>query len=63
MQLVPHPPLRSRYGCLAEYVTFQSTALLQVPIVFVDRLFGKSKLGRAEISMFLKGLVRLLVTT
>ena len=35
----------------------------EVPIVFVDRLFGDSKLGGAEIWMFLKGLLRLLVTT
>ena len=60
MQLVPHPPLGTSY---VERFNIQSPACLQVPIVFVDRLFGKSKLGRAEISMFLKGLVRLLVTT
>lgn len=35
----------------------------EVPIVFVDRLFGASKLGGAEIWMFLKGLAWLLVTT
>ncbi len=35
----------------------------EVPIVFVDRLFGDSKLGGAEIWMFLRGLLWLLVTT
>ena len=35
----------------------------EVPIVFVDRLFGDSKLGGAEIWAFLKGLLWLLVTT
>ena len=34
-----------------------------MPIVFVDRLYGASKLGGAEIWMFLKGLAWLLVTT
>ncbi|CAD7700136.1 unnamed protein product [Ostreobium quekettii] len=31
----------------------------EVPIVFVDRLYGESKLGGAEIVMYLKGLVQL----
>ena len=35
----------------------------EVPIVFVDRLYGDSKLGGAGIWMFLKGLLWLLVTT
>ena len=35
---------------------------VQVPIVFVDRLFGQSKLGGAEIKLFIAGLLRLLVT-
>ena len=32
----------------------------EVPIVFVDRVYGASKLGGAEVALFLKGLVRLL---
>ncbi|GMH33843.1 hypothetical protein BSKO_01677 [Bryopsis sp. KO-2023] len=36
--------------------------LEEVPIVFVDRLYGESKLGGAEIIMYLKGLVRLFFT-
>jgi dolichol-phosphate mannosyltransferase len=36
---------------------------LQVPIVFVDRIFGASKLGSQEIIMYLKGLVHLFLTT
>jgi dolichol-phosphate mannosyltransferase len=34
----------------------------EVPIVFVDRLYGCSKLGSAEIWLFLRGLLRLLLT-
>ncbi len=37
--------------------------IAEVPIVFVDRLYGFSKLGGAEIWMFLKGLAWLFVTT
>ncbi|KAK9836775.1 hypothetical protein WJX74_007773 [Apatococcus lobatus] len=33
----------------------------EVPIVFVDRLYGQSKLGGAEIKMFAIGLLRLLL--
>jgi hypothetical protein len=36
---------------------------LQVPITFVDRVFGISKLGGSEIVEYLKGLVYLLLTT
>lgn len=35
----------------------------EVPITFVDRLFGSSKLGGSEIVGYLKGLAYLLVTT
>ena len=35
----------------------------EVPIVFVDRLYGQSKLGGAEIAMFIKGLLWLFFTT
>ncbi|WPT11632.1 Dolichol-phosphate mannosyltransferase subunit 1 [Picochlorum sp. SENEW3] len=35
----------------------------EVPIVFVDRVFGASKLGGAEIRMYLQGLARLFFTT
>ena len=37
--------------------------IAEVPIVFVDRLYGFSKLGGAEVWMFLKGLAWLFVTT
>lgn len=37
--------------------------LLQVPIVFVDRLYGVSKLGGAEITQYVKGLLWLFITT
>ena len=35
----------------------------EVPISFVDRLYGESKLGGAEIVGYLKGLVTLFVKT
>ena len=35
---------------------------MQVPIIFVDRLYGESKLGPSEFVLFLKGLLRLLFT-
>jgi dolichol-phosphate mannosyltransferase len=37
--------------------------IAEVPIVFVDRVYGASKLGGAEIYMYLKGLVNLFFTT
>jgi len=37
--------------------------LAEVPIVFVDRLFGSSKLGGAEITLFVRGLLKLFFTT
>ena len=35
----------------------------EVPIVFVDRIYGESKLGANEIIMYLKGLLHLFLTT
>lgn len=35
----------------------------EVPITFVDRLYGESKLGGDEIVSFASGLLRLFVTT
>ena len=35
---------------------------IQVPITFVDRLYGESKLGAMEIVMYLKGLMGLFFT-
>jgi len=35
----------------------------EVPITFVDRIYGKSKLGTQEIYMYLKGLIKLFFTT
>jgi dolichol-phosphate mannosyltransferase len=34
----------------------------EVPIVFVDRIFGESKLGSNEIVMYLKGVWKLFNT-
>lgn len=35
----------------------------EVPITFVDRVFGESKLGADEIAMYLKGVFNLFLTT
>lgn len=35
----------------------------EVPITFVDRLYGESKLGPKEIIMYIKGLIQLFFTT
>ena len=41
----------------------QGHQVSEVPIVFVDRLYGHSKLGTKEIVMFIKGMLWLLFTT
>jgi dolichol-phosphate mannosyltransferase len=38
-------------------------SIVEVPITFVDRLYGESKLGPREIILYLKGLVYLFFTT
>lgn len=35
----------------------------EIPITFVDRIYGESKLGTSEIIMYLKGLIQLFFTT
>ncbi len=35
----------------------------EVPITFVDRVFGESKLGMDEIAQYLKGLMTLFLDT
>jgi dolichol-phosphate mannosyltransferase len=37
--------------------------IAEVPIIFVDRIYGESKLGPKEIILYLKGLVQLFFTT
>jgi len=37
--------------------------IFQVPISFVDRVYGESKLGGSEIFQFAKGLLHLFATT
>ncbi|CDP08384.1 unnamed protein product [Coffea canephora] len=37
--------------------------IAEVPITFVDRVYGSSKLGGSEIVEYLKGLIYLLLTT
>lgn len=43
--------------------TEKQSSLQQVPISFVDRLYGESKLGGNEIVSFMKGLLTLFATT
>lgn len=40
----------------------RGAAIAEVPIVFVDRLYGESKLGASEYVMFVRDLLRLFVT-
>jgi dolichol-phosphate mannosyltransferase len=35
----------------------------EVPITFVDRIYGQSKLGPREVYLFIKGLIYLFFTT
>jgi dolichol-phosphate mannosyltransferase len=37
--------------------------IAEVPITFVDRIYGQSKLGTKEIVLYLKGLLTLFLTT
>ena len=55
----------SMYECsIIRTGIYESTnSLLQVPIVFVDRVYGASKLGGAEVIMYLRGLLWLFLTT
>jgi dolichol-phosphate mannosyltransferase len=45
---------------LARKAGFQ---IAEVPITFVDRLYGESKLGGKEIALYIKGLITLFLTT
>lgn len=38
-------------------------SIAEVPITFVDRIYGESKLGAGEIVAYLKGLITLFFTT
>lgn len=41
----------------------QHYSIAEVPITFVDRIYGESKLGAGEIVAYLKGLLQLFFTT
>mmetsp|Transcript_19614 Transcript_19614/g.24190 ORF Transcript_19614/g.24190 Transcript_19614/m.24190 type:complete len:238 (-) Transcript_19614:299-1012(-) len=41
----------------------ENMSLVEVPITFVDRIYGESKLGANEIVLYLKGLLQLFFTT
>lgn len=59
-------------GCLMQGYAFQMEIMVraeycgchveEVPIVFVDRFYGQSKLGKSEIVGFLRGLAYLFVS-
>ncbi|KAG7024111.1 Dolichol-phosphate mannosyltransferase subunit 1 [Cucurbita argyrosperma subsp. argyrosperma] len=53
----------TRNGYHIEEVELCPVAVTNVPITFVDRVFGASKLGGSEIVEYLKGLLYLPVTT
>ena len=38
-------------------------SIVEVPIVFIDRIYGSSKLGGSEIVQYLRGLAWLFLTT
>lgn len=44
------------------WVRVRAVPLWQVPITFVDRLYGESKLGGNEIVAYVKGLLMLFYT-
>jgi len=60
-------------ACVTRNYTFQmeiavrarehGLSIAQVPITFVDRVYGESKLGASEITGYLKGLWTLFTTT
>lgn len=41
----------------------QGAKFAEVPITFVDRIYGESKLGANEVFMYLKGVLNLFITT
>ena len=54
-----YPSLQMEVAVRAQYSGFR---IEEVPIVFVDRLLGQSKLGPSEFYLFIKGLLRLAFT-
>ena len=48
---------------LQHWITIGACPPLQVPITFVDRFYGESKLGGSEIVQYAQGLLRLFFTT
>ena len=59
VQSIYHP---LRPACI-DFLCFDTRFPLQVPISFVDRFYGDSKLGGKEIVSFVKGLLTLFATT
>ncbi len=58
-------PMRSRYVFLMEILVrarARGATIADVPITFVDRFYGESKLGGSEVWGFLKGLLYLFTT-
>ncbi len=69
---LPHRGANNDVSMLSGYV-FQIEVIVrakymgykveELPIHFIDRLYGVSKLGTMEIAAYLKGLLRLFLTT
>jgi Glycosyltransferases involved in cell wall biogenesis len=61
------PQIRSKgYAFQMEILILAKKAKMtlgEVPITFVDRIYGESKLGANEILLYLKGLIKLFFTT
>ena len=59
------PKVKTRGYCFQmEIITraqYQGYTIEQIPITFVDRIFGESKLGANEIIGYLRGLVDIFV--
>jgi len=66
LELILPQVISTGYAFQMEIMIRANQAKLQiteVPIIFVDRMYGESKLGTHEILMYLKGLITLFFTT
>ena len=52
MEVSPHPPLDSLFDLVIQVIIrakAKGYSVAEVPIIFVDRLYGESKLGATEV--------------
>ena len=56
-------PIKGDYYLFVFRVDLVFKTIFQVPISFVDRVYGESKMGAGEIIQFAKGLLYLFATT